>query len=593
VRDVRRPESRVVSDRSAWVWPAVAGAAVLWTFVAAASGGGAPVPMAASILGVGAAFLIGTGFGGRDRRIVPAVIVVTGLVGLVISTLPALGKGATAGFTGYWNATAAFAVQGMAGSLAVAFLTRGNGARAAALAALAFAAVPFLVQSRAAALGVILVGGAALAGGAGIRGRRVTIAALGLAMLLVLAVTVITGFLGESAGPLGDLVGSRRTALWNDALRAIERSPLTGIGPGEFESVSELARSDKGLGWAHHDFLQQGAETGIPGMLLIISMFGWGLVRLWRVGDRVAVLTSGGLVALGLQASVDYVLHFPVVTIAAAALVGNASSRGPMERPTGSAIRFMRRAGKAATLPFGVASRRGSGDVAILLYHRVHAGTGEISLPREAFEEQIARVAEHERVLTLDQAVDGDDGGVVVTFDDGYRDFHEHALPILVRHGVPATLYLATGLVANGSSPSPEALTWTQLAEAASTGLVTIGSHTHGHADLSRVSEAEAEDEMRRSRDLVEDHLSRPCGHFAYPWAVSSAAADRAARRTFRTAALEAWRTNRRGRIDPYRLGRTPILRSDGPFFFRAKVAGILDGEALVYRALRRGPWRP
>jgi len=97
---------------------------------------------------------------------------------------------------------------------------------------------------------------------------------------------------------------------------------------------------------------------------------------------------------------------------------------------------------------------------------------------------------------------------------------------------------------------------------------------------------------MRRSRDLVEDNLNRPCRHFAYPWAIGSAAADRAARRTFETAALNAWRTNRRERIDPYRLGRMPILRSDGPFFFRAKVGGRLDAEALAYRALRRGPWR-
>jgi hypothetical protein len=73
---------------------------------------------------------------------------------------------------------------------------------------------------------------------------------------------------------------------------------------------------------------------------------------------------------------------------------------------------------------------------------------------------------------------------------------------------------------------------------------------------------------------------------------VGSAVADAVARRTFDTAALEAWRTNRRGRTDPWRLGRTPVLRSDGLAFFRAKAAGLLDGEALLYRALRRGPWR-
>jgi peptidoglycan/xylan/chitin deacetylase (PgdA/CDA1 family) len=205
------------------------------------------------------------------------------------------------------------------------------------------------------------------------------------------------------------------------------------------------------------------------------------------------------------------------------------------------------------------------------------------------FASQMAAIAQRERILTIDEAIRAERGGVVITFDDGFRDFHDHVLPILAGHRIPATLYLATGLVEDG----PSALTWAQLAEAESTGLVTVGSHTHGHADLSRAGVAEAEEEMLRSKDLIEDRLGAPCSHFAYPWAVGSSAADGVARRLFATAALDAWRTNRREDIDPHRLGRVPILRSDGELFFRAKVAGMLDSERLVYRVLRRGPWRP
>jgi peptidoglycan/xylan/chitin deacetylase (PgdA/CDA1 family) len=195
-------------------------------------------------------------------------------------------------------------------------------------------------------------------------------------------------------------------------------------------------------------------------------------------------------------------------------------------------------------------------------------------------------------VLTLDEALAGvHGGGVVVTFDDGTADFHHTVLPLLVRHRIPAVLYLATGLVGRRDGPSGEGLTWDQLREARDTGLVTIGSHTHGHVDLSRATETEAEDEMRRSQELIQERLERPCEHFAYPWAVGGRAADRVARRLFRSAALDAWRTNRSGRIDRHRLGRVPILRSDGHVFFRRKVRGGLDGEAWLYRALRRGPW--
>ena len=250
-----------------------------------------------------------------------------------------------------------------------------------------------------------------------------------------------------------------------------------------------------------------------------------------------------------------------------------------------------RKAVKAAALPLGVPSLRRHGDLVILLYHRVGRGSREIDLPVRTFDAHLAMLSGSRRARSLDDALAGREGGIVVTFDDGYRDFPEHVVPLLVRYGVPALLYLATGLVANGRTSSSEALTWSQLAEAISTGLVAVGSHTHSHADLSRATEQEAEDEMRRSKELIEDRLGVACRHFAYPFAVSAPPADRAARRLFDTAALDAWRTNRAGRIDPHRLGRTPVLRGDGRLLFRAKARGMLDAEALVYRALGRGPW--
>lgn len=261
--------------------------------------------------------------------------------------------------------------------------------------------------------------------------------------------------------------------------------------------------------------------------------------------------------------------------------------------PTGSSL--ARKAVKAAVLPGGIVTRRREGDVVILLYHRVVGLGGEIDTPPALFERQLAALAAGERVLTLDQALDpAAGGGVVVTVDDGYRDFHDTVLPLLVRYRVPTLLYLATGLVAGeGAGPDdPEALTWSQLAEAVSTGLVGVGAHTHGHTDLSRATEQVCRDEMARSRELVEDRLGVACRHFAYPWAVASPTADRVARELFDTAALDAWRSNRAGAVDPWRLGRTPVLASDGMAFFKAKVKGRLDGEALAYRLLGRGPWR-
>ncbi len=95
---------------------------------------------------------------------------------------------------------------------------------------------------------------------------------------------------------------------------------------------------------------------------------------------------------------------------------------------------------------------------------------------------------------------------LAVTFDDGTADFVESALPLLVEFGVPATLYIATQWVDEGRSfwDDGTVLSWAALREAASTGLVTFGSHTHTHALLDRLPTDEID---VRSRPI--DRLDR------------------------------------------------------------------------------------
>jgi len=254
-----------------------------------------------------------------------------------------------------------------------------------------------------------------------------------------------------------------------------------------------------------------------------------------------------------------------------------------------------RKAVKVAALPLGLFARWRPGDLGILLYHRVGQGPSEIELPIDRFERHLEALVQAGGVRSLDDALGDEQGGIVVSFDDGYRDFHDRVVPLLVRYRVPAVLYLATGLVrdeAHDERSDPDGLSWSQLDEAVATGYVTVGAHTHSHRALSRTTEQVADEEMRRSKELIEDRLGVACRHFAYPFAVGSPAADRVARRLFESAALDAWKTNRRGKLDRYRLGRMPVLRSDGQLFFRAKVRGMLEHEALAYRALGRGPWK-
>jgi peptidoglycan/xylan/chitin deacetylase (PgdA/CDA1 family) len=180
---------------------------------------------------------------------------------------------------------------------------------------------------------------------------------------------------------------------------------------------------------------------------------------------------------------------------------------------------------------------------------------------------------------------------VAVTFDDGTADFADVAMPVLVEHRVPVTLYVATEFVDEGRAFPDDGspLSWSALRDVVSTGLVEVGSHTHGHALLDRLPPDRIDDELERSIELINDHLGVRAAHFAYPKAVmGSAAADAAVRARFDSAAVAGTHANRYGTTDPYRLARSPIQVSDGMRWFRRKVSGGMRFEDDVRRLVNR-----
>lgn len=240
--------------------------------------------------------------------------------------------------------------------------------------------------------------------------------------------------------------------------------------------------------------------------------------------------------------------------------------------------------------------------ITILIYHRVGAGSGgQMDLAPDAFERQLAWLAATQRVLTLDEAADelGDVAGppapgVVLTFDDGTTDWTEHVLPALERHRVPATFYVATDFVDRGV-PFPgegRPISWTALAELASSDLVTVGNHTHRHLLLDRLDAGEIDAELDRANELLGEHLGAVPEHFAYPKAVAgSPAAEDAVRRRFRTAVLAGTRSNDRD-VDLHRLWRSPVQPSDGDRWFRRKAMGGLHLEDDLRRTVNRLRYR-
>lgn len=239
--------------------------------------------------------------------------------------------------------------------------------------------------------------------------------------------------------------------------------------------------------------------------------------------------------------------------------------------------------------------------VVVLIYHRVGGGSRlDVDLPKDLFAEQMAVLAATGRVRSLDDALDAlraaqppTTDPVVITFDDGTADFAELAMPVLAEHRLPATIYLATDFVERGVD-FPHAghpLSWAAVRDCATTGLVTVGSHTHTHALLDRLPPSAIAGELDRADDLVAEHVGTRPAHFAYPKAVAgSSPADAAVRARYRSGALAGTRPNRYGATDAHRLARSPVQTSDGMTYFRAKLAGGMGAEDRLRETLNR--WR-
>ena len=109
---------------------------------------------------------------------------------------------------------------------------------------------------------------------------------------------------------------------------------------------------------------------------------------------------------------------------------------------------------------------------------------------------------------------------VVITFDDGYRDFYRNAFPILNKYGYRATVYLPTAYINQRvhTFKGKECMTWAEVRELREVGIL-FGSHTVSHPQLRFVSLPDLEYEVKVSKDTIEDEIGEPIRSFAYPYA--------------------------------------------------------------------------
>lgn len=177
----------------------------------------------------------------------------------------------------------------------------------------------------------------------------------------------------------------------------------------------------------------------------------------------------------------------------------------------------------------------GETTLRVLMYHKVNdIPDNPTSVPVGLFDEQLAQAKDsgYEFVdldAVLDHYVDGaplPPGATLVTFDDGYRDIYENALPVLQKHGVPSVIFVPIAFMETTMPLPHEAhlvergvlnptLDWGLVRELDAGG-VRVESHGIAHRPLAEMPLDEAVREIAVSKLKLEERLGRPVRAYAY-----------------------------------------------------------------------------
>ena len=234
--------------------------------------------------------------------------------------------------------------------------------------------------------------------------------------------------------------------------------------------------------------------------------------------------------------------------------------------------------------------------VPVLTYHSIDAGGSPVSIAPAEFRRQMrALAAAGWRTMAMDDFVRGHRDGLwpsrtfALTFDDGYANLVEHALPIARECGFKGTVFVAVDRVGGTMAgpdepswtPSSPLLDWTGLREVASAGW-SIASHACSHRRLTALPLADVAAELARSKATIEDRVGTAVNALAYPYGAVTPDVERTAGEHYAAAfgttlayVTASSRATAFERIDAY--------------YVRGRAVEDLDGAVMRgYLALRR-----
>lgn len=213
--------------------------------------------------------------------------------------------------------------------------------------------------------------------------------------------------------------------------------------------------------------------------------------------------------------------------------------------------------------------RTPSGFCVVVYYHSVP------ERERAKFEKQLDQLISYAKPISLqgDIVLSPGQRYAAVTFDDGFKNFHDCALPGLLKRGIPSTMFVITNVIGKTFGPEvEEIMSLEQLRSLPES--VTVGSHTLSHPLLPKISLDDAIREIALSRAELEEQLHRKISLFSFPFGgfnqkLVEICQNTGYDRVFSTLPHFAFASP-----NEFVTGRVRVDPSDWPMEFRLKLAG-------------------
>ena len=304
-------------------------------------------------------------------------------------------------------------------------------------------------------------------------------------------------------------------------------------------------------------------------------------------------------------------------------------------------------------------SKKFRGEGIILMYHRICSdepsdknNSDYLSVTASNFKEHLKYLKKNYSIVSINDFLFKKKEipkkfEIVITFDDGYKDNLNLALPILEELNVPATIYITTKfpekdtsiwwyelkefienrfenlefefenkkylfLLNNKSKKEKscneiinlfksldgqkqsnllsiitkneirkkyedEVMSWSDIKKISNSPLITIGAHTHNHLSLKNLTEESCLEEIKKSKEILENNLNRKILHFSYPFGTKNDADER----EFKIVEKLGFKSAVTTRVDPlykknrFSLPRIYIGRNTKNTKLKIKLSGI------------------